>query len=75
MTTAITMSNDFHGSTATLRPRAGRISADAWRRAMHKLCGISGCTCGGVRGSQVLAPTIHLQEQPDGSRRVVKVAS
>jgi hypothetical protein len=68
---AITLLNDFHGTAATMRPRGGRISARAWRRAMRRLCPSPGCTCGAIRGSQP-GPEIVLHECPDGSRLVAR---
>lgn len=67
----ITLSNDFHRTTATLRPRDGRISRAAWRRAMRKLCPSQECTCGKIRGEQDLGNVLEIHEQSDGSQRVV----
>lgn len=50
---SVTLRNDFHGSTATVRPdAAGRVSARAAKAALRKLCGMSDCECGGIRGRQ-----------------------
>lgn len=46
----ITLTNDFHGTSAVVVTRDNRISARQMARAESKLCGIAGCTCGGVRG-------------------------
>lgn len=59
--TTITLTNDFHRTTTTvrLRPVGGHyvISKRAARDANRKLCGISGCCCGdtfGARGGTIL---------------------
>lgn len=71
----ITLSNDFHHTTARLRPVDGRISARAWRTAMLRLCGVSMCTCGGVRGEQAFGADVEVQAQPDGTRLVTTRAA
>lgn len=53
----ITYSNDFHGTSARVRvteSRSGQydLSRDQVRRIRAKLCGVSGCTCGGVIGQR-----------------------
>jgi hypothetical protein len=74
MTTTLKLSNDFHSTTATLRPAQGRISARAWRHAMRRLCPSQGCTCGAVRGEQPGLHGAEIHEQSDGSRRVEVVS-
>ena len=55
-----TLTNDFHNSSARVLVGLGNteLSESQIRRIRSKLCGISGCTCGGVlgqRGPQPLA--------------------
>lgn len=45
--TKVTLRNDFHNSEARVSIPA---SPAAVKRAMRKLCGIAGCTCGSIRG-------------------------
>lgn len=53
MSQTITITNNFHNTTARLRvPDSGSITKRQYQRAMRKLCGISDCTCGGERGSR-----------------------
>jgi hypothetical protein len=69
----ITLNNDFHGTSTNVRPDSrGYISARAWKSATDRLCGIAGCTCGGVRGPQ--EDRIDFEGQDDGGVRVVKAA-
>ena len=53
----ITLRNDFHHTTATVRPaKDGYVSERAMRRAARALCPLSDCTCAGecgTRGPQV----------------------
>lgn len=60
--------NDFHGTTATVRPRDGIISERAWKRAAKALCGVPDCQCGVVRGYG--APDIA--QRPDGNWQVMR---
>ena len=48
----ITLRNNFHITEATVIALDNIISARAMRRAENKLCGISDCTCGKLRGPQ-----------------------
>ena len=53
--TTITLRNDFHHTTCTVRlpaeaPRT--LSAGQARRVRRVLCGVEGCGCGGPRGPQ-----------------------
>ncbi len=48
----ITLRNDFHQTEATVIAIDNIVSARAMRRAENKLCGISDCRCGGLRGPQ-----------------------
>lgn len=54
----ITITNDFHNSSVTLRVNLGQwLSKSQIQRARNTLCGISGCTCGGnlsERGRQAV---------------------
>jgi len=67
-----TMTNEFHGTTATVRVADdGTISKDAYRRARRKLCGISGCRCFGssASGKSVL-PLLQAEDTGDGRVRL-----
>lgn len=53
----ITLTNNFHGTSTRVRikPASGglyllskRQAHEAWR----KLCGVSGCSCGGIAGER-----------------------
>jgi hypothetical protein len=49
----VELANDFHGTSATVRVNSdGLISDRVCRRVHRDLCGIDGCTCGGVRGGR-----------------------
>lgn len=51
----ITLSNDYHNTSVTLRVRNNTLSPAQIRYARGVLCGISDCTCGnalGMRGPQ-----------------------
>ena len=55
--TIITLTNNFHGTTATVRPiperqGVGYISRRTVLRLRRALCGISGCMCGGQFGER-----------------------
>lgn len=59
--TTITLTNDFHNTSATVRPsliKDGRfagyhkISRKTALRLRNELCGISGCSCGGNFGER-----------------------
>ena len=44
----ITLTNDFHGTEATVRVKGDRkLSRSQIRRVRKVLCGIDSCTCGG----------------------------
>jgi hypothetical protein len=60
--TRLTLTNEFHGTTATLRardvyppnqikgpPEYRLVSGRSWRRAVQKLCPFSGCRCGSLK--------------------------
>jgi hypothetical protein len=64
----ITLRNDFHNTEATVIALDEIISGRAMHRACRKLCGIDGCTCGGVRGHQDVILEILNQE---GDHQVV----
>ena len=59
MTTQITLTNDFHNTSATVRPvpiKSGRfagyhkVTRATMLRTRRKLCGRTGCKCGGQFG-------------------------
>ena len=61
MTKTITLTNEFHNTSATVRPVAiteGRfaglhkVSRKTALRLRSELCGVSGCTCGGNFGER-----------------------
>jgi hypothetical protein len=67
-----TLTNSFHGSTARVRVPADAVTEDAsdyrpllrvrishaqYRRADKALCGIEGCTCGGIARDRDCQPT------------------
>jgi len=64
--TKITLENTFHNTEVTVIAWDGIISASSIARAKHKLCGVSGCTCGGIRG----AP--ELEYDQDGSAKIME---
>lgn len=67
----ITLGNDFHNSSAVVIAeiderddrRYVMLSKSQYDRARRKLCGLSQCTCGGIRGIQL---------GPDGRRIYVE---
>ena len=60
----ITLRNDFHNTTVDLRAASlpHTLTPSQERRVLRVLCGVTGCTCGGVRGPQY---------SPDGRRLTV----
>lgn len=68
----LTLTNDFHNSQARVRVDVpGIMSRAQVQRAQRKLCGISDCTCGGVRGPQYHdGRRIELEDQVDGSVKI-----
>ncbi len=46
----ITLTNCLHGTTITVRPRAGVLNKSQVRKARQTLCGKVGCHCGGALG-------------------------
>lgn len=62
----VKLSNNFHGTTITLRASRNRLSATQVMRSRMVLCGISGCTCGGCAGER--GP----QVQDDGERIILE---
>ena len=49
----ITLTNNFHHTTYTLRANYGEaLSPSQIRRARKALCGVQGCTCGGNLGER-----------------------
>lgn len=77
---AIVLVNDFHGTRTTVRVLVDRslngqylIQPHQAYRALRMLCGITGCTCGGVRGGEwhmiedlLNGEKIHYVERRDG---------
>lgn len=48
-----TITNDFHSTSVTVVvPADGILSVSQTKRVYRELCGMSDCTCGGIRGSQ-----------------------
>ena len=51
MAKSITLKNDFHNSSVVVRiPEGGILSKRTTDGIYKALCGIDGCTCGGIRG-------------------------
>lgn len=48
----ITLRNDFHNTEAKVKVNNGIISGSSLKRAEKKLCGMSDCACGNIRGEQ-----------------------
>ena len=71
--TTITLSNNFHNSTARVRvPDSGTLSVSQVRRVRRELCGIATCTCGGnlsERGPQENR-IVEINPNSDGSVEV-----
>lgn len=44
--------NDFHGTEAVVVVKDGIVFNPSLKRARAKLCGMSDCQCGGIRGVQ-----------------------
>ncbi len=57
----IRLKNEFHGTATFLRPKNGRVSPEALRRAERRLCGVSGCCCW------------HSEIHPDDAERWTRV--
>jgi len=68
----LTLKNDFHNSSATVRVTDGFISARGWERARKLLCGIRDCKCGGIRGEN---GGRRFQHYPDGRIEVTERAN
>jgi len=49
---AITLSNNFHGTTVNLHVTGNRLSPSQMRRARRTLCGYHDCTCSGYLGTR-----------------------
>lgn len=59
--TNVTLRNDFHNTSCTIRTELNYVhyisstiypTSRQIKAAKRKLCGIKGCTCGGIRGPQ-----------------------
>ena len=48
----ITLTNDFHNTSVTLRMISRFPTANQVRRAKKALCGFRSCTCSGVLGTR-----------------------
>jgi hypothetical protein len=69
MRRVVTIRNDFHGTAARVRPIDSYVARNTVLRVRRQLCGIAGCTCGGIlseRGPQ----EVVIQPQPDGTVRL-----
>jgi hypothetical protein len=58
----ITLTNDFHGTSARVRVEGSTLTHRQALRARRKLCGIPTCTCGGYageRGGRYYLDAIH----------------
>ena len=59
----ITLKNCFHGTEATINLKPNKpASRGQMKRAYDKLCGMSECRCGGVRGGQEMPEGLWLEE-------------
>ena len=66
--TTITLTNDFHNTSVSLRMKSQCPTGSQVRRAKKTLCPIGGCTCSnvmGMRGAQKVK--IQGQEYLDGA--------
>lgn len=48
----LTLINDFHKTETTVYAKNNTINQNQIKRAKKRLCGISTCCCGGIRGRQ-----------------------
>lgn len=65
----LTLTNDFHNTEVRIRANVGdTLSRRRWRDVQRKLCGVTGCACGGVRGLQFDGDGMefYIEENPDG---------
>ena len=69
----ITLSNNFHQTTTLVRPKDGKLSARQLQAACKRLCGITTCQCGSIRGPQFdeVLGRFELELQNDGSYKVI----
>jgi hypothetical protein len=51
----VTLRSDFHGTNVDVRVPGlpATLTASQTKRVKRELCGVTGCTCGGVRGRQM----------------------
>jgi len=71
LTSEITLSNDFHMTTVTLRIGPDkRLTPGQVRRARMTLCGIDGCTCGGDCGERGPGNP-YIVVGPDGAGQIM----
>lgn len=60
MRALVTLVNDFHGTSVNVRAEVMchgvhceiALTDSQWSRVNRKLCGMSDCACGGLRGRQ-----------------------
>jgi|GEM_PF-1197015 len=57
----IKLRNTFHNTSVVVLANDGRLSNDQIRRAKRRLCGVSGCDCGGIRGESGLPAVVDDQ--------------
>jgi hypothetical protein len=75
----LTLTNDFHNTSVTLRVKGGHLSAGQVARARRELCGVDDCTCSGdvgTRGPQYLEGrriVLASYYAPDGRLQYVAV--
>lgn len=71
----LTLTNNFHNTNATVVVKNGIISEGSLNRAEKKLCGMSDCCCGNIRGSQFLpnGTQIIVEELYDYNGRYAKI--
>jgi hypothetical protein len=55
----LTLQNDFHNTSVSLRAKRGQeLSLAQVRRARRILCGITACNCGGTLGQRGANPEV-----------------
>lgn len=69
---SIEVTNDFHSTRVTLRPRDGWLSVTQVRRARRALCPsrASGCTCGASLGERGRQSWEYVDARADGTVKV-----
>ena len=74
----ITLTNDFHNSKSNVRINDGGketiLSRSVAGRVRRDLCGINGCTCGGVLGQRGNGNRgLDIAEMPNGEAMIREV--